>query len=186
MSWKTGFVFVVACCCVLAWAGVSVADLKKDRIDLTDRQTLTPDDIIAGLSPRPRLRGIKTRGLQPGLATIALKINFAFDSAEILPDAIPNLQSLGKALQSPQLSPYRIRIEGHTDSIGSHAYNEHLSKRRADSVKRYLTQHFNVTPNNLITIGRGEVEPISDNKHSQGRRKNRRAEFINMGKNRTQ
>ena len=186
MSWKTGFVFVVACCCVLAWASVSVADLKKDRIDLTDRQTLTPDDIIAGLSPRPRLRGIKTRGLQPGLATIALKINFAFDSAEILPDAIPNLQSLGKALQSPQLSPYRIRIEGHTDSIGDGAYNLNLSQRRAESVKRYLTQHFKITPGNLITVGRGEIEPISANNSPRGRQKNRRAEFVNMGKNRVQ
>ena len=186
MSWKTVFVCVVSCCCVLAWTGVSMADLKKDRVDFTEQQDLTPEDIIAGLSPRPRMRGIKTRGLQPGLATIALKVNFAFDSAKILPDAIPNLQSLGKALQSPQLSPYRIRIEGHTDSIGHEDYNQKLSQRRANSVKRYLTQHFKIEPSHLITVGRGEIEPISDNNSPRGRQKNRRAEFVNMGKNRAQ
>lgn len=186
MHWKRSYIWVVACWSILAWTGSTSAELKKDRIDLTGQQQVTPDDIITGLSPRPRMRGIKTRGLQPGLATIALKVNFAFDSAQIQPQSIPNLRSLGKALQSPQLAPYRIRIEGHTDSIGDASYNQQLSQKRAYSVKQYLTHHFNITPAQLITVGRGEVEPIDTNQHPTGRQRNRRAEFINMGKNRVQ
>ena len=182
MSWKTIWVLAMACCCLLAGAvGSGAEELKKNRVDLTGRQDLQVEEIIAGLTP-VRTRGIKTRGLQPGLATIALTVNFAFDSAEIQPNAVPNLQSLGKALQSPQLAPFRIRIEGHTDSIGTEAYNLNLSRRRAESVKQYLTQHFNITPDHLVTAGKGEEEPISDNGTDTGRYKNRRAEFVNLGR----
>jgi len=181
MSWKTIWVSVIACGCILAWAAGSGAESHKKRVDLTGRQDLTAEEIIAGLTP-VRTRGIKTRGLQPGLATIALTVNFAFDSAEIQSQAIPNLQSLGKALQSPQLAPYQIRIEGHTDHIGTAAYNRDLSQRRAESVKQYLTHHFDITPDHLVTAGKGEEEPISDNDSDAGRYKNRRAEFVNLGR----
>ena len=181
MSWKTIWVSVMACCCILAWTAGSGAESHKRRVDLTGWQDLTAEEIIAGLTP-VRTRGIKTRGLQPGLATIALTVNFAFDSAEIQSQAIPNLQSLGQALQSPQLAPYQIRIEGHTDSIGTAAYNRDLSQRRAESVKQYLTQHFDITPDHLVTAGKGEEEPISDNDSDTGRYKNRRAEFVNLGR----
>jgi OmpA-OmpF porin, OOP family len=181
MSWKTIWVSVMACCCILAWAAGSGAESHKRRVDLTGRQDLTAEEIIAGLTP-VRTRGIQTRGLQPGLATIALTVNFAFDSAEIQSQAIPNLESLGKALQSPQLAPYQIRIEGHTDSVGTAAYNRDLSQRRAESVKQYLTQHFDITPDHLVTAGKGEEEPISDNDSDTGRYKNRRAEFVNLGR----
>jgi outer membrane protein OmpA-like peptidoglycan-associated protein len=150
-------------------------------VDLTGRQDVEAEEIIAGLTP-VRTRGLKTRGLQPGLATIALTVNFAFDSAEIQPQAVPNLQSLGKALQSPQLAPYRIRIEGHTDNIGTEDYNRHLSQRRAESVKQYLTQHFDIASDHLDTEGKGEEEPISENSSDTGRYKNRRAEFVNLGR----
>jgi OOP family OmpA-OmpF porin len=181
MSWKTIWVSVMACCCILTWAAGSGAESHKRRVDLTGRQDLKAEEIIAGLTP-VRTRGIKTRGLQPGLATIALTVNFAFDSAEIQSQAIPNLQSLGKALQSPQLAPYQIRIEGHTDSVGTVAYNRDLSQRRAESVKQYLTQHFDITPDHLVTAGKGEEEPISENDSDAGRYKNRRAEFVNLGR----
>ena len=124
---------------------------------------------------------MQTRGIAPGLATIAIMIHFAFDSAELLPEAKANLESLGQALQSERLAPYRIRIEGHTDSIGRAAYNQGLSYRRAQSVKRYLTRHFGIPADRLEATGRGEEEPLSDNRTRQGRQKNRRAEFVNVG-----
>jgi OOP family OmpA-OmpF porin len=101
---------------------------------------------------------------------------------EILSQSIPNLQSLGRALESPQLAPYRIRIEGHTDSKGSSAYNLGLSRRRANSVKQFLMQHFDIDAERLFTEGRGENEPISSNATRAGQAKNRRAEFVNIGK----
>lgn len=162
------------------------AEPKKVRTDLTGRTNLTPEEVIAGLmpqSPEVRTRGLKPtmRGLRPGLSTIAVTVHFAFDSAEILPHAVPNLRSLGQALQSPQLAVYQIRIEGHTDSTGPAAYNQGLSQRRANSVKAYLVQQFEVDADRLLTDGRGEDEPLDSNATRGGRRKNRRAEFVNLG-----
>ena len=181
MQTKTLMVSLIASVLFLGLAGGLFAEPLKHRIDLTGRQHVSEDEIITALTP-VTVRGINTRGLQPGLATIALTVNFAFDSTELLPEAIPNLRSLGHALQSPQLAPYRIRIEGHTDSVGTQAYNQELSQRRADMVKAYLVEHFEITPDNLVTVGQGEAEPIDDNGTPQGRQRNRRAEFVNLGK----
>jgi outer membrane protein OmpA-like peptidoglycan-associated protein len=181
MQAKTWVVSLVAGVLFLGLASGLVAETLKRRVDLTGRQNVSEDEIITALTP-VKLRGINTRGLQPGLATIALTVNFAFDSAQLIPEAIPNLRSLGRALQSPQLAPYRIRIEGHTDSIGTQTYNQELSQRRAKTVKAYLVEHFDITPDNLVTAGQGELEPLDDNGSAQGRQRNRRAEFINLGK----
>ena len=166
--------------------GGSEAQIKKARVDLTSKSHVTQEDMISGLTPSvqaTRTRGIetRTRGIQTGLSTIALKIHFDFDSARILPAALPMLSQLGQALQSSQLAPYRIQIEGHTDSIGGLGYNQNLSQWRAESVKRYLTQNFGIVPDRLVAVGRGEAEPVYDNRLPQGREKNRRAEFVNLG-----
>jgi outer membrane protein OmpA-like peptidoglycan-associated protein len=168
----------------------------KHLTDLTGRQDLTPAEIATALKPLAvtpsgiRAKGLpaialepgqRTRGITPGLAAIAMTVQFAFDSAEILPESKSNLDSLGTALRSPELSTYQIRIEGHTDSIGRPEYNQHLSSRRAESVKQYLVQQGGVTPERLAIVGRGEDENIADNKTSTGRQKNRRVEFVNLG-----
>jgi len=178
-------VVIIVGCWMLSIGHQLSAEPKKVRTDLTGRMNLTPEEVITGLTPQHsevRTRGLKpaTRGLQPGLSTIAVTVRFAFDSAEILPQAVPNLQSLGQALASPELAPYQIRIEGHTDSTGPAAYNLGLSKRRANSVKRYLVQHFDIRAKRLLTEGRGEDEPIDTNATRAGRAKNRRAEFVNL------
>lgn len=172
----------LACVFALGIAATLQAEPMKNRTDMTGRSNVTPDEIISALEPQIRTRGLQTRGLQPGLATIALTVNFDFDSTELAADALPNLESLGRALQSPQLAPYRIRIEGHTDSVGSPEYNQTLSQRRAERVRAYLTEHFNIAPENLVVEGRGESEPIADNVTPDGRHTNRRAEFVNLGK----
>ena len=186
MARKATIMVVVVGCWMLGAGHGLGAELKKARTDLTGRENLTPAEAIEGLTPpdlQVRTRGVnpKTRGLRPGLATIAVTVHFAFDSSEILPQAEVNLRSLGQALQSPELGAYQIRIEGHTDSTGPAAYNVGLSHRRANSVKQYLVQHFDIDADRLLTDGRGEDEPITSNDTREGRRKNRRAEFINLG-----
>lgn len=168
----------------------------KHLTDFTGRQDLTPAEIATALQPLAatpfgnRAKGLpaialepgqRTRGITPGLAAIAMTVQFAFDSAEILAESKPNLDSLGTALRSPELATYQIRIEGHTDSIGRPEYNQHLSSRRAESVKQYLVEQGGVTPERLAIMGRGEGEHIADNKTSTGRQKNRRVEFVNLG-----
>jgi outer membrane protein OmpA-like peptidoglycan-associated protein len=183
---KAMILIVIVGCWMLSVGPELGAELKKARTDLTGRENLTPEEVIELLTPpepQVRTRGLnpKTRGLQPGLATIAVTVHFAFDASEILPQAEVNLRSLGQALQSPALAAYQIRIEGHTDSTGPAAYNVGLSHRRANSVKQYLVQHFDIDAARLLTDGRGEEEPITSNDTREGRRKNRRAEFINLG-----
>ena len=187
MLWKTTFLMLLVLSLRAGALSTLQAEERKDRVDFTGREDVTVEEIIIGLTPQQtptfRARGIsmQTRGIGPALATIAMTIHFAFDSAEILPEAKPNLESLGQALQSERLAPYRIRIEGHTDSIGSPAYNQGLSHRRAQSVKQYLTRHFGIPDDRLEVVGRGEDEPLSDNRTTAGRAKNRRAEFVNVG-----
>jgi OOP family OmpA-OmpF porin len=69
---------------------------------------------------------------------------------------------------------------GHTDSIGSDAYNRKLSMRRADAVKAYMVSK-GIEANRIYTEGKGESQPIADNKTKEGRAKNRRVEIEVVG-----
>ncbi|CAO3409912.1 OmpA family protein [Azospirillum largimobile] len=110
---------------------------------------------------------------------ISFQVEFAFNSAELTPKATGILDELGRALTSPDLAAYRFQLTGHTDGVGNPDYNLALSKRRAASVRDYLTRSFGVSPNRLVAIGRGSQQlldpanPASD--------ANRRVEIVNLG-----
>jgi outer membrane protein OmpA-like peptidoglycan-associated protein len=110
---------------------------------------------------------------------ISFQVEFAFNSAELTPKAAGILDELGRALTSPELAAYRFQLTGHTDGVGNADYNLALSKRRAASVRDYLTRSFGVSPNRLVAIGRGSQQlldpanPASD--------ANRRVEIVNLG-----
>jgi outer membrane protein OmpA-like peptidoglycan-associated protein len=98
---------------------------------------------------------------------------YAFDSDVIRPDAGANLEQLAKSLvEYPNTS---LLIFGHTDTVGTAAYNQALSERRATAAMRYLTQ-FGVAPSRVRTAGRGEAEPVFSNDTEAGRERNRRIE----------
>jgi len=113
---------------------------------------------------------------KPGQVMLRLEgVNFDFDKATIRPDARPILDEAATALKaSPSV---RVRIEGHTDSIGSARYNEGLSLRRAKSVRDYLVSK-GVSITRLSVIGKGESEPIASNETREGRARNRRVDFV--------
>ena len=69
---------------------------------------------------------------------------------------------------------------GHTDSVGADAYNQKLSVKRADAVKAYLVSK-GIEKNRVYTEGKGEKQPVADNKTSAGRSKNRRVEIEVVG-----
>ena len=102
-------------------------------------------------------------------------VHFAFDRDQILPEFESTLDSLSGVLKNhPE---WRIRIEGHTDAIGSETYNRELSQRRANAVRAYLL-NAGVNPNQLVdAVGYGFNEPIADNGNADGRFRNRRVEF---------
>ena len=100
-------------------------------------------------------------------------ILFAFDRAELRPEATAVLTPLATTLTGDGPP---IEIDGHTDSLGSDAYNQSLSQRRAAAVARYLTAH-GVNAARLRVHGHGENEPIADNATAPGRAHNRRVEI---------
>jgi len=84
---------------------------------------------------------------------------------------------LGEVISIMNNNPsYKLTIGGHTDSIGSSESNQRLSQRRADAVKKYLTDR-GVDSSRVSAIGYGESSPVADNKYSAGRKQNRRVEL---------
>jgi outer membrane protein OmpA-like peptidoglycan-associated protein len=106
--------------------------------------------------------------------TFASGILFPFNSTEILPDGRTNLQQLASSLEKYPNSD--ILIVGHTDSVGTDAYNNDLSQRRALAAQSYL-QTLGVPATRLQATGRGESEPIQSNDTDAGRAQNRRVEI---------
>lgn len=103
------------------------------------------------------------------------KITFAFNSAELSPQARPILDELSAYLK--RIAFAKLAIEGHTDSIGNNAYNQHLSEMRARSIRDDLIKTYGFDGAKIQAIGFGETMPIADNGNYQGRELNRRVEF---------
>jgi outer membrane protein OmpA-like peptidoglycan-associated protein len=103
-------------------------------------------------------------------------IYFDFNLATLKPQSRPALQEIAKVLQqAPQRA---LRIEGHTDNIGTDTYNADLSARRAAAVKDALVRDFRVDGRGLATVGHGESKPIETNDTLAGRARNRRVELV--------
>ncbi len=103
---------------------------------------------------------------------------FDFDKAVLKPAGKASLDDLTSKLQGINLEV--IIAVGHTDAIGTDAYNQKLSIRRAESVKAYL-QSKGIEANRIYTEGKGESQPVADNKTAAGRAKNRRVEIEVVG-----
>jgi OOP family OmpA-OmpF porin len=103
---------------------------------------------------------------------------FDFDKAVLKPAGQASLDDLVGKLKDMNLEV--IIAVGHTDSIGTDAYNQKLSVRRAEAVKAYL-QSKGVEANRIYTEGKGEKQPVADNKSAAGRAKNRRVEIEVVG-----
>jgi outer membrane protein OmpA-like peptidoglycan-associated protein len=135
------------------------------------------------------LRNRNTRSLSSGereqIAAIAkdkpnidLEITFDYNSANISAKAQPAVQALGKALSSEDLKGSTFIVAGHTDAIGSDAYNQDLSERRADSIKRYLVDKFGIAGTDLVTVGYGKSKPKDPGNPMDPA--NRRVQVVNM------
>ncbi|MBT8108361.1 MAG: OmpA family protein [Gammaproteobacteria bacterium] len=101
-------------------------------------------------------------------------VTFATDSSDLSPAFFDVLGSVAKVLDEYEKTV--VEVAGHTDSTGTHEYNQSLSERRAASVANYLRTH-GVINDRLIMVGMGENRPVADNATAAGRQANRRVEI---------
>ena len=164
-----------------ATRGLSVGQQAAPQIDATAqaKQSTFIDS----------MRNRKTRSLSLGereqLAEIAatkpkidLEIQFDYNSAAISKTSIQAVQELGKALSDPNLKGSTFMVAGHTDGIGSDGFNQDLSERRADSIKRYLVEKFGLAGQDLVTVGYGKTK-LKDAANPADP-VNRRVQVVNM------
>jgi outer membrane protein OmpA-like peptidoglycan-associated protein len=165
---------------------------------------LQPKPVTRGLSAGPQadpavkdkeasfiqtLRNRKTRSLSLGereeVAQIAstkpnidLDIQFDYNSAQIRKASMPAAEELGKALSNASLKGSTFVVAGHTDAIGGEAYNQGLSERRADTIKRFLVDKYGINGTDLVTVGYGKDKPKDPNAPMDPI--NRRVQVVNM------
>ena len=151
-----------------AEAAADLAAAQQARMDAEKRA----DDAQAKLAEVAKLKE-EARGL---VITLSGSVVFASNQALILPAAQARLNQVSEALLSTD-SLRNLVVEGHTDSIGSEAYNMQLSQRRADSVRSYLVSR-GYPADKIEASGIGEIRPIASNSNPEGRSNNRRVEII--------
>jgi OOP family OmpA-OmpF porin len=170
---------------LLLSVGIGVTKLYANEVSFGDRIP-TASEIIEVLKPQadrqiPRDHFSRTRSLadrsiriEPVAVTqqtpveqsassqpnaISMEVKFAFDSYQLAPEAINQLEPIVEAMSSSELASLKVLIEGHTDSNGNALYNQRLSERRAKSVKKFLIAH-GIDSFRLIAMGKGESMPL--------------------------
>jgi OOP family OmpA-OmpF porin len=128
--------------------------------------------------PKPAPAPVVVPAATSEKVTFAADAFFDFDKSVLKPEGKAKLDDLVSKMGGINLEV--IIAVGHTDSIGSDAYNQKLSVRRSEAVKGYLVSK-GVEKNRVYTEGKGEKQPVADNKTSEGRAKNRRVEIEVVG-----
>jgi outer membrane protein OmpA-like peptidoglycan-associated protein len=157
---------------------------KTRSLSASDRPAISADDlaVIKRVSGQTRSLSASDRDQMAAIATkrpkINLEINFEYNSAALTPKAEPQLNSLGEALTSNDLKGSIVMLGGHTDAKGGDGYNQGLSERRAETVKRFLIEKYKIPSTDLVTAGYGKnglknpTDPFAA--------ENRRVEIVNM------
>lgn len=184
-------------------AGMAVAadDVTEGQIlralapkkPLTRSLSMTPPADTAATAAEGKfvesLRNRTTRSLSSGereqIADIAkdkpnidLEITFDYNSATISARSEAAVQALGKALSNPDLKGSTFVVAGHTDAVGGETYNQDLSERRADAIKRTLIEKFGIAGTDLVTVGYGKSKPKDPSNPMDPA--NRRVQVVNM------
>jgi outer membrane protein OmpA-like peptidoglycan-associated protein len=163
-EWKTGL-YAASGAVVLGTAGYFLC------------KAFAKEEAAAPPPPAPAPEPLPPRAMEPPVAEklILRGVNFDFDKDVIRPDAAVILDEAASILTEDHPGA-SVGIEGHTDWTGPDAYNQGLSGRRANSVRKYLVSH-GVDASRLTTAGFGESRPIASNETREGRALNRRVEL---------
>jgi outer membrane protein OmpA-like peptidoglycan-associated protein len=157
---------------------------RTRSLSTSARPTMDPADlaVIKRISSQSRSLSAVDREEVAAIAVkrpkVNLEINFEYNSAALSRKSEPQLNSLGQALTSAELSGAIIMLGGHTDAKGGEDYNQVLSEKRAEAVKRFLMEKYKIPSTNLVTAGYGKkglknsADPLAA--------ENRRVEIVNM------
>ena len=140
--------------------------------DLVPKPAPAPAPAAPVVPPPPKPKPVAEK------ITFAADVLFDFDKAVVKPAGKEKLDELAARVKDINLEV--VIAIGHTDSIGSDAYNQKLSVRRAEAVKAYLVSK-GIEPNRVYTEGKGKKQPVASNKTKEGRQKNRRVEIEVIG-----
>ncbi len=174
-----------------------VAFLKKDldqaRVAVADRSRAEVDGAKASAAAaqadaaaardeanrtRQAMRDLQLKQTQLGATLVLQDVVFQTGKADLKPGAAERLRPMAAYLQAnPNV---KVRIDGHTDSQGTDAYNQALSEHRAEAVRTALGG-MGVTPDRVTAVGHGEASPVADNMNAAGRQQNRRVEVTLVG-----
>jgi outer membrane protein OmpA-like peptidoglycan-associated protein len=184
--------------------GAAIALYGSGQLAQAEDPTLA-DEILKALTPQSTTRGLsmtpeqssfveslkeKTAGSvvpaeREKLATLAkdrpsidIDINFDYNSDHIGPVAAQAVKEVAKALSNPQLTGNTFVVAGHTDGKGGDAYNQNLSERRSEAVKRYLIDIYKIPARNLVAVGYGKA--MLKNSGDPFAAENRRVQLVNM------
>ena len=149
-------------------AEAALREAQESKLSMTDAQQKAEELArqLAELQARPTERGM--------LLTMG-DVLFDYNKADVKAGGMRIISKLAAFLD--KYPERKIQIEGHTDSTGSEAYNQQLSERRAEAVKRAL-MYEGIKGDRMTTVGYGEAFPIASNANSSGRQQNRRVEII--------
>jgi outer membrane protein OmpA-like peptidoglycan-associated protein len=162
--------------CLLAIMGASAAIAAN----------ISTEDIVCGLDPHCTrtlsrdFRGVTATGGPNGSSALSvnLYVNFAYNAADLTSDARITLDRLGYALLDDRLKQFSFLVEGHTDAKGGAEYNQKLSERRAEAVRRYLIDQFAIDPKRLNARGFGKSRLLDPSRPEDG--VNRRVQVLNV------
>ncbi len=139
------------------------------------------DGLVDGVDKCPTVFAKTADGCPPAAVepkTLTLEgVNFNYDEAVLLPEAAGVLDNAAATLK--EWGDAKVEVAGHTDSMGSDAYNMDLSQRRANAVRDYLIGK-GIAADRLTAKGYGESRPVAENETEKGRYMNRRVELVPM------
>jgi len=162
LCWRTGY-----------WTPAqAILECDPDLVKVAQVTPAAPPPAVTPPPPAPKPAPVNQK------VTYAADAFFDFDKSVLKPEAKAKLDELVGKLGGINLEV--VIAVGHTDGIGSHAYNDKLSVRRAESVKAYMISK-GIEPNRIYTEGKGKKQPVADNKTAEGRAKNRRVEIEVVG-----
>lgn len=168
-----------------------LARLSTDVTDVkgrADRAQSQADGALARASEaNSRVNGAdqSVTDLRTNLDNYALQntasVRFKFDSYQLTPEAKESLDQLASQIKGQ--GNFILEIQGFADWVGSDAYNNQLTQKRADAVRRYLAEQHEVPLFRMHILGFGEMRPVADNKTRDGRAENRRVEIRLLTRN---